>query len=195
MSDYAVEIKIKNGRVLRLMALAGFHSVAELATASNVSVTKIYEVINLKLSPLSSITGDWRPAVLKMADALNCMPDDMFSARQRTSFLASNKRSIEMSEAEVDLLMDSREQALLPDDAVFATEQRNAMVAIMDDALTPRQALVLKARFGFDQDGERTLDELAATLRVGRERVRQIENVAMRRLNHARNKDRFRDLL
>jgi len=195
MSDYAVEIKIKNGRVLRLMRRAGIPSVAALSRKAGVSLQVIYELISLKQAPLSTITGDWRPSIHTLADALNCLPDDMFSDAQRAGYMNSNKRIVEMSQEEVDLLLDSRQDVIAPDDAVFATEQRNVMVAIIDKALTPRQALVLKARFGFDQDGEKTLDELAATLRVGRERVRQIENVAMRRLNHARNKDQFRDLL
>ena len=195
MSDYSVEIKIKNARVLRLMRLAGVKNAAELSRLSGVSQSRIGHFINLKMTPMSELTGTWRPTVLKLADALNCMPDDMFSDHQRTSFLANNKRSIEMSEAEVELLMDSREQAMLPDDAVFETEQRNAIAAILDTALSPRQSLVLKARLGFDQDGEKTLQELGETLGVGRERVRQIEIAALEKLKLARNKDRFRDLL
>ena len=195
MSDYSVEIKIKNGRVLRLMRLAGLNTVADLSRLSGVSQTTIGQVINLKISPMNNLTGTWKLVVSKLSDALNCMPDDMFSARQRTSFMASNKRSIEMSEAEVDLLMDSREQALLPDDAVFATECKDRISAILDDVLTPRQAVVVKSRFGFDQEGEKTLDELCAALGVGRERVRQIEIVAMRKLNYAKNKDRLRGFL
>ena len=195
MSDYAVEIKIKNGRVLRLMRLAGLNTVADLSRLSGVSQTTIGQVINLKISPMNNLTGTWKLVVSKLSDALNCMPDDMFSARQRTSFMASNKRSIEMSEAEVDLLMDSREQALLPDDAVFATECKDRLGAILDDVLTPRQAVVVKSRFGFDPEGEKTLDELCAALGVSRERVRQIEIVAMRKLNYAKNKDRLRGFL
>ena len=195
MSDYSVEIKIKNARVLRLMRLAGCNTAADLSKLSGVSQSTIGHIINLKTSPMSRLTGTWTPIVLKLADALNCMPDDMFSDHQRTSFLANNKRSIEMSEAEVELLMDSREQAMLPDDAVFETEQRNAIAAILDTALSPRQSLVLKARLGFDQDGEKTLQELGETLGVGRERVRQIEIAALEKLKLARNKDRFRDLL
>ena len=195
MSDYSVEIKIKNARVLRLMRLAGFNTAADLSRFSGVSQSRIGQIINLKTSPISRLTGTWDPIVLRLADALNCMPDDMFSDHQRTSFLANNKRSVEMSEAEVELLMDSRKQAMLPDDAVFATQQRKAMVAIMDRVLSPRQALVLKGRFGFDQDGEKTLEELGATLGVCKARVSQIEITALQQLNCARNKNRFRDLL
>ena len=195
MSDYSVEIKIKNARVLRLMRLAGIKNAAELSRLSGVSQSRIGNLINLKMRPMSELTGTWRPTVLKIADALNCMPDDMFSDRQRLSFLESNKRSVEMSEAEVELLMDSRKEAMLPDDAVFATEQRNAMVAIMDRVLSRRQALVLKGRLGFDQDGEKTLEELGATLGVCKARVSQIEITALQQMKYARNKDRFRDLL
>jgi len=188
MSDYSVEIKIKNARVLRLMRLAGLNTAADLSRLSGVTQSTIGTLINLKISPMSNQTGTWKPMVLKLADALNCMPEDMFSDHQRTSFLANNKRSIEMSETEVDLLMDSREQVLLPDDVVLAAERKGRIVALLDEMLTPRQADVLKKRFGLDGDGEKTLDEIGATLGVLRERVRQIEAEAMRSLQHSRNR-------
>ena len=186
MSDYSVEIKIKNARVLRLMRLAGLNTAADLSRLSGVTQAAIGQIINLTVSPMSNKTGTWRPIVLKLADALNCMPDDMFSAHQRTSFLASNKRSIEMSEAEVDLLMDNREQVLLPDDAVFATERKDCIVALLDEMLTPRQADVLRKRFGLDGDGEKTLTEIASIHGVSRARMCIIEMQAIRKLRYKR---------
>jgi DNA-directed RNA polymerase sigma subunit (sigma70/sigma32) len=188
MSDYSVEIKIRNARVLRLMRLAGLKRVSDLSRLSGVSQTRIATLINLKMNPMSNITGTWKPMVLLLADALNCMPEDMFSDHQRTSFLASNKRSIEMSETEVDLLMDSREQVLLPDDVVLAAQRKGHIVALLDEILTPRQADVLKKRFGLDGDGEKTLEELGSTLGVVGEGVRQIEIKALRRLRHPSNR-------
>jgi RNA polymerase primary sigma factor len=93
-----------------------------------------------------------------------------------------------MSETEVDLLMDSREQVLLPDDVVLAAERKGHIVALLDEILTPRQADVLKKRFGLDGDGEKTLEELGSTLGVVGEGVRQIEIKALRRLRHPSNR-------
>jgi RNA polymerase primary sigma factor len=182
MSDYKVEIRVKNARILHLMRLAGINTAVELSRLSGVRYEAIGQIINLKNSPMSKTTGTWKPEVLKLADALNCMPDDMFSTHQRTSFLANNKRSIEMSEAEVELLMDSREQVLLPDDVVLAAERKGRVVALLNEMLTPRQADIIKRRFGLDGDGEKPLDEIASTYGISGQQIRNIEKQAIRKL-------------
>jgi len=48
--------------------------------------------------------------------------------------------------------------------------------------LSPREAAILKLRFGIGQDGEKTLEEVAHKFKVSRERVRQLENLALHKL-------------
>ena len=48
--------------------------------------------------------------------------------------------------------------------------------------LSPREAAILKLRFGIGKDGEKTLEEVAHKFKVSRERVRQLENQALRKL-------------
>jgi len=55
------------------------------------------------------------------------------------------------------------------------------------DSLPPREAAILKLRFGLGEEGEKTLEEVGAQFNVSRERVRQLENKALRKLR--RNKD------
>jgi RNA polymerase primary sigma factor len=62
-----------------------------------------------------------------------------------------------------------------------ARQQVRALIC----ALRPRERAVLEERFGFDGRIPRTLDELSRTLHVSRERVRQIEAQAIRKLRHA----------
>jgi RNA polymerase primary sigma factor len=52
------------------------------------------------------------------------------------------------------------------------------------ETLTPREARVLRMRFGFGEKGEHTLEEVGAQFSVTRERVRQIEAKALERLRH-----------
>jgi len=73
--------------------------------------------------------------------------------------------------------------AVSPIDAlsrVNLKEQTRAML----ETLPPREAKILKMRFGVDCAGEHTLEQIARSFRLTRERVRQIESAALRRLRH-----------
>lgn len=62
------------------------------------------------------------------------------------------------------------------------------------DTLTPREATVLRLRFGFDDNIEHTLEEVGKIFRVTRERVRQIESKALKRLRLSSRSERLRCL-
>ena len=64
-------------------------------------------------------------------------------------------------------------------------------IQLLLNELTPRQKEVLERRFGLIDGYEETLDDVGAALGVGRERIRQIEAKAMRRMGHP---DRSRNL-
>jgi len=51
--------------------------------------------------------------------------------------------------------------------------------------LTDKEALVIRYRFGLDGEKEHTLDQIGKKLKVSRERIRQIETTALRKLRHA----------
>jgi len=62
-------------------------------------------------------------------------------------------------------------------------------------SLTPREARVLRLRFGLDEDRSYTLEEVGAKFGLTRERIRQIEGKALRRLRHPGCARRLRDYL
>ncbi|MNL81040.1 RNA polymerase sigma factor RpoD [compost metagenome] len=59
-----------------------------------------------------------------------------------------------------------------------------AVVREMLDELTPREAKVLRMRFGIDMSTDYTLEEVGKQFDVTRERIRQIESKAMKKLRH-----------
>jgi RNA polymerase primary sigma factor len=63
------------------------------------------------------------------------------------------------------------------------------------DLLTPRERDVLIMRFGLEDGCSRTLEEVGRHFRVTRERIRQIEGKALRRLRHPRRARQLRDYL
>ena len=65
----------------------------------------------------------------------------------------------------------------------------------MLNTLTPRERGVLKLRFGLDDGYQRTLEEVGAAFEVTRERIRQIEAKALRKLRHPSRSKKLKDYL
>ena len=63
------------------------------------------------------------------------------------------------------------------------------------DTLTPREEKVLRLRFGLEDGRARTLEEVGREFQVTRERIRQIEAKALRKLRHPSRSKKLRDFL
>ncbi|MGI8560936.1 MAG: sigma-70 family RNA polymerase sigma factor, partial [Luteimonas sp.] len=61
--------------------------------------------------------------------------------------------------------------------------------------LTPREAKVLRMRFGIDMNTDHTLEEVGKQFDVTRERIRQIEAKALRKLRHPSRSEQLRSFL
>ncbi len=84
--------------------------------------------------------------------------------------------------------------AASPADAAVHANMRAAIDDALD-ALSPREAKVLRMRFGIDTASDYTLEELGKQFDVSRERIRQIESKAMRKLMHPSRADKLRPYL
>ncbi|EIF35186.1 RNA polymerase sigma factor, sigma-70 family [Burkholderia sp. Ch1-1] len=91
-----------------------------------------------------------------------------------------------------DLIEDST--AILPDDAALHASMRDAISeALM--TLTPREAKILRLRFGIESGRDHTLEELGEQFELTRERIRQIEVKALRKLRHPARSERLKSFL
>lgn len=81
-----------------------------------------------------------------------------------------------------------------PQDELILQEMRGEIEAMLD-TLDEREQIVMRKRFGFDEDDKSVLQQIGDELNISRERVRQIESQALRKLRNARNKKRLRDYL
>ena len=61
------------------------------------------------------------------------------------------------------------------------------------ETLTPREQMVLRLRFGLDDGRQRTLEEVGKEFNVTRERIRQIEAKALRKLRHPTRSNKLKD--
>ncbi len=91
-----------------------------------------------------------------------------------------------------DLIEDKT--AVSPTEAVISLNLREQTTSMLK-TLTPREERIIKMRFGLDDGTQRTLEEVGQTFSVTRERIRQIEAKALRKLRHPARSSRLRVFL
>ena len=91
-----------------------------------------------------------------------------------------------------DFIQDDDSPA--PQDSVAYTLLREQLEEVMG-TLTPREAKVLKLRFGLEDGKARTLEEVGKEFKVTRERIRQIEAKALRKLRHPSRSKKLKDYM
>ena len=96
---------------------------------------------------------------------------------------------------------DSHLGDFIPDDDAPAPAEQAAFTLLKEqlmevlDTLTPREKKVLRLRFGLDDGKARTLEEVGREFNVTRERIRQIEAKALRKLRHPSRSKKLKDFL
>jgi len=96
---------------------------------------------------------------------------------------------------------DSHLGDFIPDDDAPAPAESAAFTLLKEqlidvlDTLTPREEKVLRLRFGLDDGRARTLEEVGKEFNVTRERIRQIEAKALRKLRHPSRSKKLKDFL
>jgi RNA polymerase primary sigma factor len=91
-----------------------------------------------------------------------------------------------------DFIPDDIAQA--PADAAAFTMLKEQLLEVLE-TLTPREEKVLRLRFGLDDGRQRTLEEVGKEFNVTRERIRQIEAKALRKLRHPSRSKKLKDYI
>ncbi|HMX15711.1 MAG TPA: RNA polymerase sigma factor RpoD [Rhodocyclaceae bacterium] len=86
------------------------------------------------------------------------------------------------------------QSTLAPADAALFASLREVTKEVLD-SLTPREAKVLRMRFGIEMNTDHTLEEVGKQFDVTRERIRQIEAKALRKLRHPSRSEKLRSFL
>ena len=86
------------------------------------------------------------------------------------------------------------EQTAAPTDVVATNMLKEQLINVLD-TLTPREEKVLRLRYGIDDGRPRTLEEVGKEFNVTRERIRQIEAKALRKLRHPSRSKRLKDFI
>ncbi|MCD7713171.1 MAG: RNA polymerase sigma factor RpoD [Firmicutes bacterium] len=134
------------------------------------------------------------PSAEELADRMNMSPEKVREIMK----IAQDPVSLEMPIGEEedshlgDFIEDQESPA--PPEAAAYSVLREQLAEVLH-TLTPREELVLKRRFGLDDGKTRTLEEVGEEFNITRERIRQIEAKALRKLRHPSRSKRLRDFL
>src|SRR5262249_2844726 len=144
---------------------------------------------------MAELLTKWRRATAKLTDELGRTP----TQEEIAKFLGLSKKKLAIIKKAIrvanagsqadsgeegwsieEMLMDSRGKA--PDDEMGETDDLKQVMQLLEK-MDPREATVLRLRFGLDDEEPKTLKEIGERLGLTRERVRQIENEALAKLN------------
>ena len=89
-----------------------------------------------------------------------------------------------------DLIEDTSSEK--PDEIAIDQAKRNELLRVLE-GMNPREAQIIRSRYGLDDGVMKTLDQIGADMGVTRERIRQIENKAMSKLRHPSRAQGLRD--
>lgn len=133
-------------------------------------------LVNMKTLPETKKL-EWRSYVKDLADFLQCLPEDLFSERQRTTALRTNVIEAECHFAQLEQLLT----APSPEVALEREEFLSALAAAML-ALPARTHRVLTMRFGLDGQEPKEVTEVARLIGVSAVRIQQLQNNGLRQL-------------
>ncbi|MCQ2467259.1 MAG: RNA polymerase sigma factor RpoD [Clostridia bacterium] len=124
------------------------------------------------------------PDINELAEKMEMTPEKIREIQRISQDPVSIDKPV--GEEEDSHLVDfiSSDETLAPDEEVARVLLKEELVNVLS-ALSEREAKVIKLRFGLDDGRQRTLEEVGRTLGVTRERIRQIEAKAIRKLSRS----------
>jgi hypothetical protein len=179
--DYEVQVKVKNGPMLRAMRAAGYDTAWSLHRATGISYPIVINFLALKKPPIRK-NGEIASTAQRVADHLGLTVWDLFPEQHLERALPKNTASFEADLTEVENFLLSAQEGKLPDQLVIEQEAKASLNNIIAETLTDREAAILEDYYGLNGNEPRTLDDVGVTWNLTRERIRQIVLKAERKL-------------
>ncbi len=186
MKDYRLEIKIKNNYLFTKMQEYGVKNAAQLAKAIGATSTSVGRYLNLTTPPYTK-KGELKEIPKKLCDLFYCAIEELFPAEHLENALDKN---IVVTEKNKHELLPSR--MLETDDpsvALIEQETAQGVKQAVAKSLNEREQKVLALRFGLEDEDPHTLEQVGALFGVSRNRIKQIEAKALRKLRNPRTQD------
>ena len=206
--DLRIEFKFKNAALLtRLREKFGEDvSFKHMAEVIEVGYSSLIYLLSLCHSPFATVKSRnvteingirYSKSAMKIANFLDYADPAKLFPFSLYSLRLPKKYHRDFESIQLLSFHEAREQKLLPPvefceedyDSLGLKERMNGLLG----KLTEREEKVIRMRFGFDGDGEKTMEEVAKEFGVSRTRVQQIEKKAIRRLKAPARKKLIED--
>jgi RNA polymerase sigma factor (sigma-70 family) len=188
MKDYKIIIAVKNNLILQRIVNLGYKNVSDFCRKNNLYTEQVGELINMKVSPLNKLTGEWRKSAIKVAEALFCFPEDLFSKTQRELELKRNTAEAFFNESDLKNFIEA------PEEVVSQIELKGKIDEVVK-ILHDREQYVITCRYGLHGQEIKSYKELSEELGVAPQGVVFIEKVALKKLRKPSASKTIRGLL
>jgi RNA polymerase primary sigma factor len=133
------------------------------------------------------------PTAQELAEALDCSVETIHVMQASQKPMLSLETPVAEGEARLrDFMVDRT--VLSPVEAAIEAELTSYVQSCLN-ALSPREAYILRARFGLDTGAGRTLEDIGRELQLSRECVRQLEGRDLEKLRHPSHNRRLRNFV
>ena len=183
MKELEVTIRIRNNRVKERRLALGLTQ-KELAERIGLTQARYGTFETMRTSPIDKSTGEWMEAALMIAEFYKVDPTELFPDSVRRVEMPMAVKQVDLEELRLTTSQHAM-RMLNPSATELDTRDRELREAVKDvlKTLTPREQKVLILRFGLDGKGYKDLTEVGKHAgEVTRERIRQIEARALRKL-------------
>jgi RNA polymerase sigma factor (sigma-70 family) len=197
MNEYNVKVTVRNNLILQAIKDFGYTNLNNFAKSTGVSLTGLYSLVNLMEPPIG-VKGEFIKTAKDLMEVLGACPSELWTDEQLTLRLDSNRTERVMSKEALQVTLQSNARSLIGLDYPEQEMVEEDMVRIVKDkldSLNPKEAEILRFRFGFDGGIGHTLEEVGAKFKVSRERIRGIESHALRKLRHPSRSDDLRQFI
>ena len=181
MDEYRIKVTVRNNLLFTAIENAGYKSSAQFCRANSLSEQSVSAMVAMRMPPINK-NGEFCELATQLMEILGAAPTDLWSQAQLTLRLKKNGGEKVVSEDAIPWLLEQNNTMMTlpsPEDEHIKTETSSVINDILN-SLPPRAAKVLRLRFEHDL----TLDEVADSFDVSKERIRQIEKKALLRLKN-----------